>query len=325
MEWFLSILHVEPQLLKEFIESANTELNLIENVLKSDAPERDFNAILEKVYRSVHMVKGNASLLDLKFYAKKAHEFEEEIEEMRKKNELSASDFIPLVMHLSEMRADIDEINKMIERISQIHSHFRPKRSFESQMLVRSIENLIHTISKDLKKEVRLDHDNFNGETIPYQYRLLIKDLLVQLVRNSLKHGIELPTDRKKQGKSKFGLIAISTFTGNGNFGFTFRDDGRGLQIEKLKKIAIASGKWPVSEIKKWNDDKIADSIYEPGISTSESTDLVAGRGVGMDIVKQKIISHGGDITMAHKEGKFLEFTVILPVEDRRGSKKNKI
>ncbi len=324
MEWFLSILHVEPELLKEFIDSAHRELNEIENILKTNEPGGKFQDVLEKIYRSVHLIKGNASLLDLKFYAKKAHDFEEEIEGLQKQEKLSAKDFIPLVMHLGEMRSDMDEINKMIERISQIHAHFRPKRSFESKMLVRSIDNLVNTISKDYKKEVRFIHSKFNGEQIPYEYRLAVKDILIQMVRNSLKHGIELPDEREQNGKPRSGSIEISSFLNNGEFCFRFRDDGRGLQIDKLKEKIKSSGKWSDSEIEKWDDKRIAQSIFKSGISTSDSTDLVAGRGVGMDIIHQKIKSHKGQITFDYEEGRFLEFSVSLPRTDTDKVKEKK-
>jgi PAS domain S-box-containing protein len=313
MEWFLSILHVEPQLLKEFIEGAHTELNSIEESFKSGGAEEDFNAILEKIYRSVHMVKGNASLLDLKFFAKKAHDFEEKIEEIKKKDRLVSTDFIPLVMNLRELRTNIDEINNMIERISQIHEQFRPRRSFESKMLVKSINNLIQTLSHDLKKEVRLIHKDFEGEIIPYQYRLLVKDILIQLVRNSMTHGIEVPKEREKNHKSRRGSIEISTAIYDSKFSFKYKDDGRGLHLDKLKEKAIASQKWTVSEIEKWDEKGIAGTIFESGISTSETTDLVAGRGVGMDIIKHKVESHNGEIMLDYQKGKFIEFIVVLP------------
>jgi len=313
MEWFLSILHVEPDMLKEFIDGAHTELNEIENILKRETSAGGDHHVLEKIYRSVHLVKGNASLLDLKFYAKKAHNFEEEIEVLKKKNELYAKDFIPLKMYLDDMRSDIDEINKMIEKISQIHTHFRPKRSLESKMLVRSIENLVKRISKEYKKEVQFVHENFRDENIPYQYRLIVKDILIQMARNSLKHGIEKPEEREKCGKSRSGLIEIATHSNNGTFRFKFRDDGRGLQTAKIKEKLKNSGKWRVEEIEKWDEKKIARTIFESGISTSDSTDIVAGRGVGMNIIYQKVKSYKGKIDIGYEKGKYVEFTVSLP------------
>jgi len=325
MEWFLSILHVEPELLKQFIDSAHTELNEIENVLKGGHADQQYQEVLEKIYRSVHLIKGNASLLDLKFYAKKAHDFEEEIELLKKHERLSGKDFVPLVMHLGEMRSDIDEINKMIERISQIHSYFRPKRRFESKMLIKSIDNLVKTIAEDYKKEVKFIHNNFKGEQVPYQYRLVVKDILIQMVRNSLKHGIELPEEREQCGKNRIGSIEISTVSNNGEFCFRFRDDGRGLQIEKLREKLKLSNKWSDSKIEKWSEKKVAQTIFESGISTSDSTDFVAGRGVGMDIIQEKIKTHHGQINFEYESGKFLEFSISLPqiVERKVKEKKN--
>jgi chemotaxis protein histidine kinase CheA len=300
-------------MLKQFIDGAHTELNEIENILKRDGKDSIYHHVLEKIYRSVHLIKGNASLLDLKFFAKKAHHFEEEIELLKKKKDIYGKDFIPLVMCLGEMRSDINEIKKMIEKISQIHTHFRPKRSFESKLLVRSIKNLIKTVAEDYKKEVQFVHENFRGENIPYQYHLIVKDILIQMARNSLKHGIEKPEERERCGKSRTGLIEIATYSNNGEFCFKYRDDGRGLQIGKIRKKLKQSEKWPAEEIGKWNEKKIARTIFESGISTSDSTDIVAGRGVGMNIIYQRVKRHRGKIDIEYEKGKYLEFTISLP------------
>jgi PAS domain S-box-containing protein len=318
IEWFMGILHVEPQLLKEFIDSANYELNQIEESFKSYQNEPDIESLVDGIYRSVHMIKGNASLLDLKFFANRAHIFEEKIEQIKKKKEKTVKDFIPLVMQQNELRKNIGEINKMIERISQLHAHFRPKRSFENQLLINSIKNLIHSLSKDLKKEVDFLHDKFDLDILPYEYRLLVKDLMIQMVRNSVTHGIECPEERMKLKKTARGQIKIDNFLENGHFCFRFRDDGRGLQLKKIREKAENAGKWTKKEIAKWDDQQIAALIFLPGITTVNHSDLLAGRGVGMDIIKQKVESHNGEIVMNFHEGEFFELIVRLPAVTNR-------
>jgi chemotaxis protein histidine kinase CheA len=315
MEWFMGILHVEPPLLKEFIDSANNELDQIETTFRTDQNELKLNEVLDGIYRSVHMIKGNASLLDLKFFANRAHAFEEKIEEVKKKETISAKDFIPLAMQLNEMRKNIGEITKMIERISRIHAHFRPKRNYENQLLLNSLKNLIKSLSQDLNKQVRFEHQDFDPDQLPYEYRLLVKDLMVQMVRNSMSHGIESMAERKKRKKPALGRIEIKNFFENGYYCFTYQDDGRGLQLKKLRETAENSGRWDKREIAGWNDRQLAELIYQPGFSTSRKADLRAGRGVGMDIIKKKIDSHRGKLLMNSDEGKFLEFTVKLPVK----------
>ncbi len=314
MEWFLGILHVEPQMLKEFIDGATREMDKIEQMFKKDTSENNYLSVLKDIYQSIHLVKGNASLLDLKYFANNAHAFEEKIEGLQDKKSLSARDFIPLVMQLGELRASIGEIYNMIERISQIHTHFRPKRSFENQMMINSIKNLISNLSRDLKKDVQFVHDKFKGEQLPYEYRLLIKDLLIQMVRNSMAHGIESPEERKQNNKAAKGRIEISTFSKNGDFCFKFKDDGQGIKLKKLREAAENSGKWKKNEIDKWDNSQIAELIFEPGISTSETADLNAGRGVGMGAIKESVENNQGKISMNFKEGKFMEFIVNLPV-----------
>jgi len=97
-------------------------------------------------------------------------------------------------------------------------------------------------------------------------------------------------------------------------FGFTFRDDGRGLQLDKLRDKARTSGHWSAEEIDSWTNQQVAEVIYKSGISTSEKAGLIAGRGVGMDLVKDKIDRLGGTIKINTKTGKFCEFTIKIPL-----------
>jgi chemotaxis protein histidine kinase CheA len=326
MEWFLGILHVEPQLLKEFIDSGQKELNHIEKLFRMEDETDDYISILKNTYRSIHMIKGNASLLDLKFFARKAHEYEDLLDVLLKKEDLNSRDFIPLVMNLRDLRNSIEEINNMIERISQIHTHFRPKRSFENQILVNSIKNLIANLSEDFNKKVKFVYNRFKGEDLPYEYRLLIKDILIQLVRNSMTHGIENKEERQRNEKSLTASIEISTSLKNGDFCLIYKDDGRGLNLKKLRDAAENTGKWDKTEIKKWNQEQFAEIIYESGISTSDNTDLNAGRGVGMGAIRHNIKKHNGDIFINFEEGQFLEFIITLPlIKDKKKSKSYKI
>jgi ligand-binding sensor domain-containing protein/signal transduction histidine kinase len=314
MEWLLSILHVEPELLREFIESGQKELDYIDDVLKYNEKEADYNASLENIFRSMHLIKGNASLLDLKFFVKKTHDFEETISVIKKKTDIKGSDFVPLVLQLSEMRKTILELENLIVRISKIRTHFRPKRSYENKLFIDSIQNLINNLAEDLGKEIKFIHNDFDAGVIPYKYRLMTKEILIQLVRNAVSHGIENIDERANLKKPPYGSIEISSFVDNNSFGLNFRDDGRGLQIEKLRQKAKDSGKWDNAEIDKWDAKQAADIIFTHGISTSEKADFIAGRGIGMDIINQKLKQHNGRIDVSFVEGEYCDFTIILPI-----------
>ena len=313
MDWLLSILHVEPQLLKEFIESVQKELLFIDRILKTNHPVSEMREALNNIYRSVHLIKGNAGLLDINLFAQKAHQFEEQIELIKAKKSITAADFIPLVVNLSELRSNLSELGDLIENISRFQANYRPKRSFESKLLVQSIDNLIKNLAIELDKKVRFVHNQFKGEEIPGKYWLLIKDVLIQLVRNSLKHGIESSDERIANKKPVAGTIEISSSTRNGSFVLDYIDDGCGLQIDTLRARAKQYQKWSTQEIDNWNDNQVADTIYEPGISTSADFDMIGGRGIGMDVIKQRVEDQKGSIMFEFETGKFIHFTISLP------------
>ena len=318
MEMAFNILHVEPVLLREFMEGAKTELNHVDQLLKNSKNNNEYSQILEEIFRSVHLVKGNASLLDLKFFVNQAHEFEEKIIKIQEKKKIEGSDFIPLVIKLSEIETTITEISDLIERIKNIHTHFRPKRQYENDLFIKSLQNLTKNTANDLKKDVKLIHKDFDLGCIPYNNRLLVKEILIQLIRNSIYHGIEDSSKRKKLKKSTSGSIKLSTFEDDTNFGFKVRDDGIGLQINKLRQEAKALGQWKKDKIDKWTNEHIIEVIFLQGISTSQKANHVAGRGVGMSIIKEKIEKAKGHIEVEFKENEFCEFTISIPKSKKK-------
>ena len=315
IEWMLSILHVEPQLLKEFLEGANLELNYMDRVLQESDRESIITSVLEKLFRSMHLIKGNAALVDLKFFIEKAHEFEENISHIKEKDTITGTDFVPLVLMLKEMRTILIELDKLVDRIGRVHMNFRPKRSYEKQLFISSLQNLVNTLSHDVNKKINLDTEGFDAGAIPYRYRLMTRQVLIQLIRNSVYHGIESADERELTGKEPVGRIEIISMLTDKAFGFRLRDDGRGIQIEKLRKKALESGHWPVEEIEEWDDDQVAETIFVTGISTLDSVNLIAGRGVGMDLVKEKVTDVGGQISINSEIGKFCEFVVTVPIK----------
>ena len=105
----------------------------------------------------------------------------------------------------------------------------------------------------ELNKKATLDYEKFEPDVIPSAHRKLMKDILIQLTRNSLSHGIEAAESRKAAGKSETGKITLVTRRTDNGIELVFRDDGHGLQIEKLKKKAIESGKYTAEEVAKWD------------------------------------------------------------------------
>ncbi len=142
----------------------------------------------------------------------------------------------------------------------------------------------------------------------------LIKDPLTHMVRNSADHGLESPEQRIATGKPETGVIRLNAYHEGGHIIIEILDDGRGLNMEKIKTKAIANGLATEADIEGMSDQQIQQFILKPGFSTAEKITSVSGRGVGMDVVRTNIEKIGGTIEFSSKEGKGSTFTIKIPL-----------
>jgi CheY-like chemotaxis protein/signal transduction histidine kinase len=316
MESLLSILHVDPKLLKDFVDSVERSISESEEIVDNSKSKKISADNQEFLYRSMHTIKGNAAILDLKLFMEEAHKAEDCINVIKNARADSKCDLDTFVQCLTNMKKGLKEIRDLISKLSHIYKYFRPKRTYEIELLFRAMKNLINNLQESTGKEVKLEYNNFDGIAIPYNCRLDLKDILVQLTRNTFHHGIESSDERKKAGKNKIGKIIIETFKTENVIGFTYRDDGRGLQKEQICRSIEKSGKFKKDEWKNWDDQKIYETIFLPGISTISKASTGAGRGVGMDIIYKMVNKLKGQIKIDTEKGKFTEFRISFPLNN---------
>ncbi|QQD17794.1 chemotaxis protein CheA [Spongiibacter nanhainus] len=172
-------------------------------------------------------------------------------------------------------------------------------------------KRLVRDISGKLGKKVEL---KLSGENTELDKTVLEKmsDPLVHLVRNSLDHGIESPEKRLEAGKSETGTLHLSAYHEGGNIVIQVKDDGAGLNKERILSKAIERG--IVSPTESLSDDQINNLIFQPGFSTAEQVSDMSGRGVGMDVVRRNIIDLGGRIDVQSKPGEGSTFKIRLPL-----------
>lgn len=313
MEQLFSILQVDPGLLAEFLSDMEQELSAVNRMLHDSETAATFNENLGALYRSVHTVKGNASILNLNFVAAKAHVFEERLKQLAEQDRLRDEDVQTVHLLYQDMAEVLHELRNLVERLLQFQSTFGEKRLSSGDLLLKAIEQAVQRISREQGKEVLLLSNNFDGHTVPAHYNRLLRDVLVQLVRNAISHGIEPPEERERLRKKERGTISISTSSNKGALQLVFRDDGRGIQLDKLGKAAIAAGRVTEEQVQAMRPAELARLMYLPGISTASATDLSAGRGVGMDVIKVSIEEAGGTIRFSSEPGKYTEFRITLP------------
>ncbi len=209
-------------------------------------------------------------------------------------------------------------IEKLKDGLSQLEGHTRELQ--ESVMRIRMMPisaafqrfpRLVHDLSATFDKKIELI---MTGEGTELDKTVLEKigDPLVHLVRNSLDHGIESPEQRLKVGKSETGTIELKAYHQGGNIVIQIKDDGAGLNRDKI--LSKAREKGLVSQDERLTDDQIHDLIFKPGFSTADVVSDVSGRGVGMDVVRRNIRELGGAVEVKSKTGEGSVFTIRLPL-----------
>jgi chemosensory pili system protein ChpA (sensor histidine kinase/response regulator) len=166
--------------------------------------------------------------------------------------------------------------------------------------------------SKELGKRVSLE---ILGEKTEIDKLILDKVIspIEHLLRNSIAHGIELPEKRLEMGKQPIGKIKLDVAL-EGNFTtIKIKDDGAGINVEKIREIALKKGM--IKEDIEYSKEEIINLIFQSGFSTADSVSQVAGRGVGMDVVKNDILAVGGTIKIETERNQGSTFTLTLPME----------
>jgi HPt (histidine-containing phosphotransfer) domain-containing protein len=345
-ELLLGILHVEPRALEDFVATAQGQLREMNDALRaqdfatsSSGQMELLRQRLDTVFRCVHNIKGNAALLKLEYFVKTAEQFETKIAELKSRAALGGDDFLAVVILQSALRSDVEELQELREKLigmrgSEAHLPLAEGALLASSArrapalptfigeddLVGEIRTLAESIAGKLGKEVRVEADGFDTRLVPDERRRAIKDVLIQLTRNSLAHGIEDPQVRKAEHKPAVGTISIRRIPDpdGGTFRFTFRDDGVGLDPQKIRARAIEQHLIASEQAAGLDDSSIVGMIFTPGFTTLEDATPDAGRGVGMDIVKRRIVDEfGGEISIRSDPGRYCEFEFALPVAAR--------
>jgi two-component system chemotaxis sensor kinase CheA len=172
---------------------------------------------------------------------------------------------------------------------------------------------LVRDLSHELGKKIDLQ---MRGEETELDRQLLemIKDPLTHMVRNSCDHGLEMPADRKGAGKGETGTVSLSAYHQGGHIIIEIADDGRGLNVSRIKEKIVQNGLAEADEIAHMSDEQIMQFIFKPGFSTAEKVTSVSGRGVGMDVVRTNIEKIGGTIELSSVYGKGSTFSIKIPL-----------
>lgn len=324
MGMMVFILQADPKMLQEFLTGATNGLNQINEDLRTSNPVSGIaTQQIDAILRCAHQLKGDAAGLQLEAITKSLHGFETLVQELKAKTQRKGEDLLPVTVRVKSLYAEISAIQEVIARISQVRGVVsveppRPLRdaSIETNPLVRQWGGFAQQLAQRHEKKVELIYQGLDPETLAPPLREALNSMINQFVRNALVHGVESPAERKKRGKSEAAHLSVYiSDQGDGTLELSFRDDGRGIDPERIRESVIRSGRFTPDAAKALTPRQLTLLIFEPGLSTQEHVDEDAGRGIGLDAVKDMIARMGGRIRIGSTRGEYCHFRVQLPLK----------
>ena len=307
------LIHVGPKLLWQFIESTREDVQMIRTLSNSAPFAQDAGELLGSILRLLHSMKGNAALLDLTVYTEYVHRLEDEALGLKARAEhLCEEDFTIITDNTLALEQELAHTAELLQDLVQVQSSMT-KESSITQAFITSLEQLVEELSLIYNSKIRLQYTQLNLDNLPEPYSELAVDVLLQLVRNAVVYGIESRPERQRLGKPYSGSLYLCSDRLADGYRLTVQDDGRGLDLERVKKIALKSGLLDVDDANPISDAELAAMIFQPGFSTAENSTTAAGRGVGMDLVQQRVEQYNGEIQLTFTQGQGCRFDMLLP------------
>ncbi len=214
----------------------------------------------------------------------------------------------------SNQNQQFNEQIEYLERVTtNLHESVMKVRMVPIESVVNRFPRMIRDLSKKLNKEMELI---MTGEDTELDRTVIdeIGDPLMHMLRNAADHGLEPTIERLKIGKPQVGTIRLDAYQDGNNVTIEVSDDGAGVNVERIKRKAVEKGQITEEQAEYMTDKEAIDLLFMPAFSTAEKISDVSGRGVGLDVVKNKIEGLGGDVEVVSTLGEGTTFIVRLPL-----------
>jgi len=215
-------------------------------------------------------------------------------------SELQHEDLEESVEHLNRLLLELqdDVLKTRMVAVEHVFSRFP-----------RLIRDLAHRAGKQVDLQITGADTELDRTVIDE-----IGDPLVHIIRNSVDHGIEQPEERKAGGKTATGRLSVNAHQAGNQVVITVVDDGKGIESTKIADTALAKGYVTPEQLEEMSEEEIINLVFLPGFSTSEEVTDVSGRGVGMDVVRERISALGGQVQLSSVPGEGTTVTIQLPL-----------
>ena len=306
VDTIIAILRAGPGPFQQFLKEADEILSRF----RSSIPALEMSNNLESSIRDISSIKCSAVYFDFRAVEKLCHNLEDILSDFRKEN-FSRKEALDIIV--DDIYLQFDSIRRLIERFGEFLSsdqgriHEAGKNEQEHFFDTLRIMMARHSdeLNKSIDMSISSDFENYEkiGE---------IKDPIIHLLRNAIDYGIEDPEDRRAAGKNERGIISLKIAKkSDGGARITVEDDGKGIDFDMIRKIAVEKGLIKKEETP--GQANLLRTLFSSGFSSREAHSGLSGRGVGLAIVKEKVSLLGGKISVKTERLKGSRFSIDLP------------
>ncbi len=212
-----------------------------------------------------------------------------------------------------------DNIRRFRSLMDSLQRTVLEMRMIPVSTLLERFPKLVRDLSRLLGKKVKLEIEG--GETkLDKVIVERIAEPMIHLIRNAVDHGIETPEERESLGKPVEGTVKIRAYQEGGSVIIEVSDDGRGIDVDRVRRKAVERGLYTEEEISRMSDEEVMQIIFQPGFSTKDQATELSGRGVGMDVVANTVREFGGDVEIRSQKhiGTTVRLTLPLTLAIRK-------
>ncbi|MDP3699594.1 MAG: ATP-binding protein [Hylemonella sp.] len=308
VEDLLRSLENEPALLMEFLAAARERLGGINQGLRELGRRPGAGAkLLAEAARTLHGVKGEAGAFGLSALSRQIHQMEEVMAPLLKRRDIVGDDLIPLAVELAQVLEQVERLHRVTERVGRLSAGAGALSPEQRQAgLVEQLSRLTDSVARDLGKKARFVLQG----ALPALSTDLFQTLgtvLPQMIRNAVVHGIETPEERTRLGKTPVGEVRLVVAQDpDRSIVVTVSDDGGGIALAQLRAQAAARGDARSDK----SDLELMNMIFDPDVSTATEVSEHAGRGVGLALVREKLVAAGARLRVSTAPGQYTRFTL---------------
>jgi len=308
MQSVFELIQVDPGVFNDFMKDMEYEFDSIDKILKDKTLST--HETLVKTYQSIHAIKSNAVILGLNVFGNKAHNLESVIKKLREQTEeVPFSEMLNLTMQIEQLSNEREGFKVVIGKLKSYTSGGGGKKNVD--VLIESLAKTVDKAAADMGRKIRFLSGDVDAAAVENGPRRVMKEILMQLIRNSVAHGVEPPQERAAKGKNETGIIKLTIKLVNNMINIELRDDGRGLDYKKIAEKAVRNN--IIKKEDAADKNMLIKAIFAPGFSTAENEGMHAGRGIGLNLVRDRVKEVNGTIKLRSEPDKGTLFSINIP------------